>query len=73
MKTKKPNNTQENKGQAFLKEYMEMTGMSVAQVSEKTGLTRQFIYYVLDGKHRIGIDSARKIHDALGVKYDRII
>ena len=70
MRDKKFNN---NKGQVFLKSYMDMTGISVAELAKKTGLTRQFIYYVLDGTNQIGLASARKLHKTLGVSYDKIL
>ena len=70
MKTEK---LTENKGQAFLKSYVAMTGISVADLAKKTGLTRQFIYNVLDGTNQIGLASARKLHKTLGVSYDKIL
>ena len=63
----------ENKGQAFLKSYVAMTGISVADLAKKTGLTRQFIYNVLDGTNKVGASSAIKLHKTLGVSYDKIL
>jgi len=72
METKNLNNFN-NKGQVFLKSYMDMTGITVAELAKKTGLTRQFIYLVLDGTNQIGLNSARKLHKTLGVSYDKIL
>ena len=69
----KTNNLNDNKGQAFLKSYMAMTGISVAELAKKTGLTRQFVYNVLDGTNQIGAVSARKLNKTLGVSYDKIL
>ena len=69
----KTNNLNDNKGQAFLKSYMEMTGITVAELAKKTGLTRQFVYNVLDGTNQIGAVSARKLNKTLGVSYDKIL
>ena len=70
MKTEK---LTENKGQAFLKSYMNMTGITVAELAKKTGLTRQFIYNVLDGTNKIGATSAIKLNKTLGVSYDKLL
>jgi len=72
MKDKNLNNLN-NKGQEFLRSYMDMTGITVAELAKKTGLTRQFIYLVLDGTNQIGLNSARKLHKSLGVSYDKIL
>lgn len=52
---------------------MSMTGISVAELAQKTGLTRQFIYNVLDGTNKIGATSAVKLHKTLGVSYDKLL
>ena len=67
MKTKN-NSTQAAK---TLQSYMNATGLSVLDISKRTGLSRAFIYMILSGQCSVGFSSALKFKDALGISLDK--
>lgn len=54
-----------------LRQYMEATGASVIEISKRTGLTRAFIYMILNGQCNVGFKSALRFKEALGVDLDK--
>lgn len=50
---------------------MEATGASVIEISKRTGLTRAFIYMILNGQCNVGFKSALRFKEALGIDLEK--
>ena len=65
--------TNPTKAAKTLRSYMDATGLSVSDISNRTGLTRAFIYMILSGQCSVGFSSAMKFKTALGISLDKWI
>ena len=62
---------QTTRSSRVLQTYMEATGLTVAEVAERSGLTRAFVYMVLNGQNEVGFRSALKFKAGLGIGLDK--
>lgn len=62
---------QKSRSSAVLQAYMDSTGLSVAEVAQRTGLSRAHIYYLLKGQHSVGFRAALAFRRGCGIELDR--
>jgi transcriptional regulator with XRE-family HTH domain len=65
MNTRKP--MRETQSAKVLRGYLESTGIGLDEAAEKSGLSKAFLYMVLQGRHQVGIESAYKLKNGLGI------
>ena len=54
-----------------MRAYMDAAGVTVAEASKRTGLSRAFIYMILNGQNEVGLRSVMAFKAGLGISLDK--